>query len=78
MNTRTGEIIDGKELEELKQKMDELGEEGIEELKAEMKNFVEIQNADMTRKQKRLKQVSKHDNRSKLGKKFLGFRNQRR
>lgn len=77
MNTRTGEIVEGNELEELKRKMEELeNAEGVEE-KEEFKNFVAIQNDDMTRKQRRLMKVSKHDNRSKLGKVFTKGRQKR-
>ena len=40
-------------------------------------NFIKIMNDEMTSKQKKEKKVSKHDNRSKLGKKFLSDRRKR-
>lgn len=64
MNTTNGNIINQKDLDNLP-----------EEAK---KDFVEVANSDMTFKQQSEKQVSKHDNRSKLGKKFTSIRNQQK
>jgi len=67
MDTRSGEIISPEEAE---RRMRELG-------RAFEKNFIEVDEVEMTPKQKKTKQVSKHDNKSKLGKKFASARYQR-
>jgi len=68
MDNRTGEIISQ---EEANRRMREL--KGAFE-----KHFTEVDESEMTPKQKATKQVSKHDNKSKLGKKFTAARHQRK
>lgn len=76
MNTKTEEIINGKELEKLKETMGELHTEDVE-IKEEFKDFVKVKDIELTRKQKRLMKVSMHDNRSRLGIKFTNARKRR-
>lgn len=76
MNTKTEEIINGKELEKLKEAMGELHTEDVE-IKEEFKDFVKVKDIELTRKQKRLMKVSMHDNRSRLGIKFTNARKRR-
>lgn len=66
MDTRTGKIFSQKEIDEA------FG--GIQNLP---EHVVEIQSDEMTEKQLKTQQVSKHDNKSKLGKRFTAARHQR-
>ncbi len=67
MDTRSGEIISE---EEMQRRTKELGRL--------FNDFEVVEREDMTPKQKTTKQVSKHDNKSKLGKKFTAARFQRK
>lgn len=49
-----------------------------EEIKSLSDEWMELSEEDMTAKQKETMQVSKHDNKSKLGKMFTGNRAERR
>ena len=73
MNTETGKIVEfteSKTQEELKELFgtDELG----------IQKMVPVNKDDMTKKQDKQKQVSKYDNKSKLGQLFTGNRKERR
>ena len=67
MDTRTGNIISNEEAEKLFKENREMFE----------KHFIEVGEDEMTPKQKETRQVSQHDNKSKLGKKFTAARHQR-
>jgi hypothetical protein len=67
MDTRTGKIYDEAELSK-----------EFEDPIEFQKRFISVDNDEMTQKQNESKQVSKHDNKSKLGKKFTAARNQRK
>ena len=68
MDTRTGNIISPEESELLLKK----NRENFH------KHFIQVDDAEMTEKQKKTMQVSKHDNKSKLGRKFTAARYQRK
>jgi hypothetical protein len=70
MNTETGQIVD----------MGDLADLMVESKESAMKvaaNFIPVSQTDMTKKQLRLKQVSKFDNRSTLGRRFTEIRKSR-
>ncbi len=66
MDTRTGELITEEEMQRRTKELERL-----------LSDFVPVQRLDMTPKQKATSKVSKHDNKSKLGKKFVAARYQR-
>ena len=66
MDTRTGKLLTEEEMQQRTKDLERAFEE-----------FEMVEREDMTPKQKATKQVSKHDNRSKLGKKFTAARHQR-
>jgi len=67
MDSRTGKIYDEAELRK-----------AFREPVGIPDHFIPVEEPDMTNKQKETKQVSKHDNKSKLGKKFTAARHQRK
>ena len=69
MNSDTGQILNPEQVEAF---------EEIFGLKEAKEKLIPIKDGEMTDKQEKLKQVSKHDNKSVLGKKFLGERRFRR
>ena len=71
MNTETGELIEFDNDDALKSAMNELNTKHDELL-------VAVEENDMTKKQKKNMQVSKYDNKSKLGKKFKTARAKRK
>ena len=68
MDTRTGNIFSPEEADLLLK----------ENRAAFQRYFVQIDEDEMTEKQKETQQVSKHDNKSRLGKKFTAARFQRK
>jgi hypothetical protein len=64
MNTNNGTIIDPEAFNDL--------------LEDEKKDYVIVENRDMTKKQQREQKVSLHDHRSKLGKQLTQARQQKR
>ena len=68
MDTRTGNIINPEDAEKLSKAFPEEFE----------KNFIPVEDDEMTETQKKIMRVSKHDNKSKLGKKFTNARHQRK
>ena len=69
MNTETGSLLNQKGIELFKQ---EFGERFAGEI------LIPVDENEMTKKQKENMQVSKHDNKSVLGKKFTSVRFKKR
>ncbi len=67
MDTRTGKIISDSEIDDFVNHFTRLRED-----------FIPVSEDEMTEKQKETKQVSKHDNKSVLGKKFKTARYNRK
>ena len=66
MDTRTGELITEEEMKRRVKSLDKI-----------LSDYIPVEQAEMTPKQKASSKVSKHDNKSKLGKKFTAARHQR-
>jgi len=69
MDTFTGSLYSEQELKEIKRTFGDAFDKS---------RYVEVSDSEITDKQKQTKQVSKYDNRSKLGKKFTAARFQRK
>ena len=67
MDTRSGKIISPEEANELL----------LQNREQFQKHFISVEKDEMTETQKKTLQVSKHDNKSKLGRKFLAARYRR-
>jgi hypothetical protein len=73
METNTGKLLELSKEENEKMMKKLMGDHPLDEVP----DMVPVVESDMTLKQKVNMQVSKHDNRSKLGKVFTGFRQNR-